>query len=170
MKVSTAILSLLLFPLLVFSQEEVPSRKAFEDSLLNHLTGQWRMLGRVMGDSVEYTSRAAWKLNHQFLQWHLKDVNQPPRYEAEIFIGYDSAKKQYVVHWLDIFGGKSSQTLGFGTSRGNRIELLFNYPEAVFWDILTYYPAQDLWTFEIKQKDRHGIWQEFAFYRLIRIE
>lgn len=42
----------------------------------------------------------------------MKDVSSPPNYEAMVFIGYDNTSERYVVHWIDVFGGRFSETLG----------------------------------------------------------
>ena len=60
-------------------------------------------------------------LQRQFLRVHMKDLATPPDYEAMIFIGYDNASERYVAHWIDVFGGRISETLGYGTRAGNRI-------------------------------------------------
>lgn len=33
--------------------------------------------------------------------------------------------ERYVAHWLDVFGGRFSETLGFGKREGNSIRFLF---------------------------------------------
>ncbi len=174
MRKSRQTLSLLLtlfalLPPFSFAREnESTAPVAFEDSLLNRFTGTWRMVGTVMGDSVEYICEVDWVLNHRFLRWHLKDIQQPPGYEALVFIGWDDEKSRYVAHWLDVYGGKASRTLGFGTRNGNNLELLFDYPEGAFWDVLTFHPREGNWTFVIQQKNQQGLWKEFAKYRLMR--
>jgi hypothetical protein len=49
-------------------------------------------------------------------------TKQSSQYEARVYIGYDSTSKNYVVHWIDMFGGRVSETLGHGTREGNSIK------------------------------------------------
>jgi hypothetical protein len=35
--------------------------------------------------------------------------------QAWIFLGFDHRSERYVAHWIDMFGGRASETLGFGT-------------------------------------------------------
>jgi hypothetical protein len=49
-------------------------------------------------------------LDHQFLRLEMKDVATPPAYEATVYIGYDKTGERYVAHWLDVFGGRFSET------------------------------------------------------------
>jgi hypothetical protein len=53
----------------------------------------------------------------QFLQIHMKDVADPPAYEALVLIGYAHADKRYVAHWCDTYGGKFS-AVGHGRRSG----------------------------------------------------
>ncbi len=55
----------------------------------------------------------------------MKDVNIPPQYEALVFLGYDNASERYVAHWIDVFGGRFSETLGYGTRSGDSIKFIF---------------------------------------------
>ena len=45
-----------------------------------------------------------------------------------IFIGYDNTSERYVVHWLDNFGGRFSETLGYGLRSGNSIKFVSSTP------------------------------------------
>jgi uncharacterized protein YjaZ len=88
----------------VFSQDQLPSdgeSTIFQDRLLDHLVGIWKLTGVVAGDSVENIFEAKWVLNHQFLQLHYKDVNVPSEYEALVYIGFNHQQNRYIVHWLD---------------------------------------------------------------------
>ena len=63
---------------------------------------------------MENSVKAEWVLNHQFLLVHIKDGSSPPIYEAMVFIGYDNTSERCVAHWIDVFGGRFSETLGYG--------------------------------------------------------
>jgi len=40
--------------------------------------------------------------------------------------------ERYVVHWIDVFGGRFSETLGYGKRVGNEIDFIFEYPDGPF--------------------------------------
>ena len=125
--------------------------RIFRDELLDTLVGDWKV-------SVKFKTRTAenteWVLNHQFLLLHMKDLNTPPQYEANIYIGYDNTSDRYVAHWIDVFGGRFSETLGYGTSNGNSINVVFEYPDGPFLNTFTWSKDKNSWTFLIQQKTR----------------
>ena len=99
--------------------------RIFRDTLLDSLTGDWKLSRTIRGRSVESAFTAEWVLNHQFLRLHMKDVGDSPAYEAMVFIGYDYVSERYVAHWIDVGGGRFSEALGYGTRSGNSIKLVF---------------------------------------------
>jgi len=133
----------------------------FEDTLLDQLTGEWK-LSRKIGNRLEENHvKAEWILNHQFLQIHMKDVKSPPRYEALVLIGYDHAQGRYVVYWLDTFGGKFSEK-GTGTREGNSIQFVFQYPDGLLHNTFTWNAESRAWRSLIEQQDEQGRWSVFA--------
>lgn len=108
---------------------------------------------------------AEWVLNHQFLSVIEKDATATPAklaYEAHIYIGYDNTSERYVIHWLDIFGGRVSETLGYGTRDGNSIKFNFEYPDGPFHNTFFWNPPENSWRFLLEQKDTAGKWKTFA--------
>ena len=99
----------------------------------------------------------------------MKDVATPPAYDAMVFIGYDNTSERYVVHWLDVFGGRSSQTLGYGTRNGNTIKFAFAYPEHPFVNTFSWNPDDKTWNFLMQQKNQNKSWSVFAEDNLSRI-
>ena len=134
----------------------------FKDPLLDGLVGQWDAPGRVRGREVHSTLTAQWVLNHQFLQLKLEDTD----YETWIFIGYDFRSERYVVHWLDVFGGRSSETLGYGSRDGDSLRFVFEYGDGPFRNTLTWMPREKSWHWLIESKDQAGRWKTFAEYDL----
>jgi hypothetical protein len=120
----------------------------------------------MRGRTAENTLKAEWVLQHQFLRIHMKDVATPPSYEAMVFIGYDNASERYVAHWIDVFGGRFSETLGYGARDGNRIKFVFEYPDGPFHNTFTWDAEAKTWTFLMEQKDQTGKWKEFAVDQL----
>lgn len=111
----------------------------FQDRLLEELVGKWQIHGKIAGQRIEQYCEADWVLKHQFLRVHFidsaagnrksKDVSSHAEYEAMVFIGYDNMSERYVVHWIDIFGGRFSETLGYGTLQGqDSTRFVFEYP------------------------------------------
>jgi hypothetical protein len=97
------------------------------------MVGHWTMNGTLMGQPTTRTVQAKWVLNHQFLGTHEWGPPDPktgkPQYEAMPVIGYDNMSERYVAHWIDVFGGRFSETLGYGKHVGNEIDFIFEYPD-----------------------------------------
>jgi hypothetical protein len=134
----------------------------FRDELLDHLVGQWKVTRKMRGRTSESTNRVEWVLNHQFLQVHMKSDEKPPGYEALVLIGYNHGRKRYVGHWHDVFGGKWSETLGFGKRTGNAVRFVFDYPDGPFHNTFTWDPDTKTWTSLMESKDKAGTWTTFA--------
>ena len=156
---------------LATAAEKVPEpldgiHRTFQDALLDRMVGHWELAGTVMGRPVQNDFSAEWVLNHQFLQLHFKSNDPPskgrPPYQALVFIGYDNTSERYVAHWIDVFGGRYSETLGFGRPEGNSVKFLFEYPDGPFTNTMTYHPQTDSWTFLLRQKTPTGAWTDFA--------
>ena len=141
----------------------------FHDELLDNLVGDWKLTRKIRGtQTVENTLKSEWALNHQFLLLHMKDVSNPPNYEAMVFIGYDNTSDRYVAHWIDIFGGRFSETLGYGKRSGNSIKFVFEYPDGPFTNTFTWSPETKSWIFLMEQKDQKGTWSVFAEDKAVR--
>jgi hypothetical protein len=145
------------------AQEPLDGRhRTFQDELLENLTGNWKLTRQIRGRTVENTVKVEWVLNHQFLLVHMKDVNTPAMYEAMVFIGYDNTSDRYVAHWIDVFGGRFSETIGYGQRSGNSIKFVFEYPDGPFHNTFTWKPETKSWSFLGQQKDKLGKWGVFA--------
>jgi hypothetical protein len=105
----------------------------WHDDLVDHMAGNWKLEGPVMGRAAHHEVQAEWAFNHQFLRIHEKTVASAPgieqkdehKYEATWFLGYDPVSERYVLHLLDVFGARFSETLGYGTRDGNAIHFVF---------------------------------------------
>jgi hypothetical protein len=142
------------------------------DELVNHMTGTWKLEGKVMGHDAHHEVRAQWVLNHQFLNIQERTAAGAPasehRYEANWFLGYDPTSERYVVHLLDVFGGRFSETLGYGTREGDSIRVVFEYPDGPFHTAYRWSPQNDTWQWVMEQKDKAGKWTKFADLKLTR--
>ena len=136
--------------------------------LLSHLQGSWSMKGTVLKKPVIYSADGAWVLRNQFLSFHMKDASQPPAYEATLFIGIDSAKKHYVAHWLDSFGGAGARVVALGPLSEEKIEVIYPYEEGRFRNIFKYDSRNDEWSLVIESERDGKLWSVFAEYRIIR--
>jgi hypothetical protein len=138
-----------------------PNRQ-FLDDFVNHLAGVWNITGQILGKPVSHRVTADWTLNHQFLHIHEKDTADPSAYEVDAYIGYDNLSERYVAHWLDVFGGRLSETLGFGKRDGNSIRFLFEYPDGPFVTWFVWKQEQRKWQFVLESKNSDGKWTNFA--------
>ena len=153
----------------IVAQEPLDGRnRIFRDELLDNLVGDWKLTRKMRAQSLENRVNAEWALNHQFLLVHMKDVTTPSNYEAMVFIGYDNTSERYVAHWIDVFGGRFSETLGYGKRTGNAIQFVFEYPDGPLHNTFTWNPESKNWVFQMEQKDQAGKWKVFAEDRLVR--
>lgn len=139
----------------------------FDDDFISRLEGQWRISRQIRGTTVHNVARATWVLNHQFLQIHMKDVAEPPQYEAIVLIGYVHSDQRYVAHWLDNFGGKYAG-VGRGKRQGHSIEFRFDYASGPFFNTFTWNPERDEWQFRGESQAPDGSRQLFALDMLTR--
>jgi hypothetical protein len=144
------------------------SRVTSMDALLDHLVGRWRMTGSVRGQPATYTLDGARVLQGRFVELHMEDVNQPPAYEARVFIGVDSGGSQYIAHWLDKFGAAYSIPHATGHARGDTLVLTFSYPTGPFRDTFVYHRPTDSWHFRLEAADSTRAWRLFAEYHVRR--
>jgi hypothetical protein len=144
----------------------------WRDDLVDHMVGTWKQQGEIMGRDAHHAVDAEWVLNHQFLRIHEKTEAGVPgsenRYEAIWFLGYDPVSDRYVLHLLDVFGGRFSETLGFGLRDGNAIRFVFEYPDGPFHTVFQWSPENDTWQWLMTQKDKDGKWANFGDLKLTR--
>lgn len=163
-------LSFITFALTAAAFAQTPAE--WRDDLVDRMTGSWKMGGPVMGHDAHHEVEAEWVLNHQFLRIHEKTASDAPaaerKYDAIWFLGYDPISERYVLHLLDIFGERFSETLGHGTRDGNTIRFTFEYPDGPFHTTFRWSPEKDSWEWLMEQKDKDGKWTSFADLTLMR--
>jgi hypothetical protein len=153
----------------VQAQETIKCNDAvFNDELLEELTGKWNAVGTIRSEPVNYFISGNWALNHQFLELYFKDLQKDPEYMARVFIGYDCLSERYVVHWLDNYGGRFSETLGYGTRNGKAIDFRFEYPDGPFINVFSYDSDKESWTFKSRSKNKKGEWIVFGDLELTK--
>jgi len=143
----------------------------WQDNLADHLSGTWKVEGQIVGREAHHEIDAEWVLNRQFLRIHENSAATAPasekRYEAIWFLGYDTLSERYVLHLLDIFGGRYSETLGYGVRNGNEIRFVFEYPDGPFHTTFRWSPEATAWQWLLEQKDKDGRWTTFADLKLM---
>jgi hypothetical protein len=142
-------------------------KQTFNDELIENLVGDWKITRKIRGKEVKNRATVSWVLNHQFLKLHMKDVAEPPTYEAIVLIGYDHAGQSYVAHWCDTYGGGFS-AMGHGKRSGDSIEFQFQYPDGPFYNTFTWDPEAKGWTFRMESQRKDGKRALFAVDNLRR--
>ena len=103
-------------------------------------------------------------LNQQSLMLHFEGS-----YEADVFIGYDGERHEYIAHWLDIFGGAGATAVGHGSLHGESLTFLFSYTgEPLFRTIFKRDPAQNEWQLSYASQRNDGNWVPFGDELLYR--
>jgi hypothetical protein len=152
---------------IVGQQQYYGPQESLSDPLLDQLTGAWLVTGTVREIPIKYTLTGEWVLKHQFVRLDMRDELTPPSYEASVFIGFDSATRMYVAHWLDAWGGRFSETLGFGAKSGPTIRFRFDYPDGPCQTTFTLNPDKT-WTLSMVDRDKAGNSRQLAQYSLQR--
>jgi hypothetical protein len=130
-------------------------KRIFKDAFIENLSGDWKLTRKIRGKEAVNKAKVKWVLNHQFLQMHMKDLADPPAYEAIVLIGYAHADKKYVAHWCDTYGGKFS-AVGQGKRSGDSIEFVFQYPDGPFYNTFTWNAKAKGWTFRMESQGKDG--------------
>jgi hypothetical protein len=158
--------------LLVFASGSLSQQKAKipqEKDILDYLIGTWDMKGEVKGKPVTYTFETTRVLHDKLVLMHMKDIAEPSPYEADVYIGLDTARSCYVTFWLDNFGVDSNMAvLGYGKRHGDTLIIMFNFPGEPFRDTFSYDRANDTWRFLLEDGTIEGKWTTFADYTLVR--
>ena len=173
MKVVLPIVLLIALPAILASSPSLAqSSGGWQDDLANHMTGTWKLEGKVQGRDAHHEVSAEWVLNHQFLRIHEKTGAGAPAaeraYEAIWFLGYDDTSDRYVLHLIDIFGGRFSETLGYGTRAGDELRFIFEYPDGPFHTTFHWSAETGGWQWLLEQKDKDGKWTQFADLKMIK--
>jgi len=142
----------------IFAQ--APSTK-LNDPFLDRFVGEWHATRTFPNrPAAENIVHAQWTLNHQWIELQYRDVAVPAKYEADVFIGFDAAKKRYVCHWMDNFGGSES-SLGWGTIDDKLLSLEIKFDNGELTNRFTFDPQTKSWTSLIRQVE-HGEWKTFC--------
>jgi hypothetical protein len=88
----------------------------------------------------------------------------PSKYEAAVFLGYDTETKTVIVHWMDRFGAKASIPHATGHIAGNTVQFIFPYKGGQFRDTFSYSPETSTWDFLLESGQPDGSWKKFVSY------
>lgn len=141
---------------------------AGRDPFLDRLAGEWRLVGTIQGEPAEYRVTGEWLLQDGWLRLSMREVGEPTRYEAHVYLGFDATAGDYVAHWLDGFGAAGARVAGIGSRDGDALTLFFPYADGRFRDILTLAPDASGGTLVIEAEQADGSWTTFASYAIER--
>jgi len=155
-------ISSVLLPLLLLLGRVKAQPPPLQDPFLDNFIGDWRVERNMGKRGLKQTSvHCEWVLNHQFIEFHYGAADAKPEYEAFVFIGFDGAAKNYVCHWVDVFGGTDSE-LGHGNIDQKLIAIEFKFGKnADLTNKFTFDLQTKTWTSLIRQVEK-GEWTTFA--------
>jgi Protein of unknown function (DUF1579) len=147
--------------LLLLIETHAAGPPPLQDQFLDNFVGDWRVERNMGKRRVKQTSvHCEWVLNHQFIKFHYGAADAKPEYEAFVFIGFDDAAKNYVCHWVDVFGAKDSE-LGRGKIDEKLLGIEFKFGKDELTNKFTFDPQTKTWTSLIRQIE-NGEWKTFA--------
>jgi hypothetical protein len=144
------------------------AEKSPDEEYLDALQGRWVMAGTLAGKPVRYFAEGQRVLGGAFMQLHMIDAGSPPRYEADVFVGYDQKANDYIAHWLDRFGAAGARVVARGERQGQQLVLIFPYADGAFRDTFIWQPVPKSWSLLLESQRPDGAWSTFATYTLTR--
>ncbi len=139
-----------------------------DNAFLDALTGNWVMTGTTMGKPVKFSLHGERALAGGFVRLALRDTKSPSQYQADVYVGYDAKKNDYVAHWLDQFGAAGARVVADGHRNDETLILVFPYDDGAFRDTFTFDPAVRTWDWLLETQAKSGTWSTFARYGLVR--
>ena len=98
----------------------------------------------------------------------MRDLAEPPQYEARVFLGVDAENGDLIAHWMDDFGARYSIPHGTGRIEGAILQFTFPYADGPFRDTFEFDPGNGSWNFRIEAGQPDGSWKHFARYEIRR--
>jgi hypothetical protein len=141
--------------------------------LLDHLVGKWLLQGTVGKQPVTHDFDAEWVLQHHYLAFHEvsheKNDKGEPQYEATVFIGWNQKTKQYACMWMDVYGGATSESIGYATPKENELAFVFTdeHGETSFTNTFIYDPRTNTWENQLDNVVK-GVAKPFARFKLAK--
>jgi hypothetical protein len=160
--------------ILVSTPARAQQPPAFQDPLLDRLTGAWVLQGTIGGQETTHDVAAEWVLGHQYLRLtevsREKDAEGRAAYEAIVFIGWDQPSEAYACLWLDSTGGGglTGQAIGHAKRNGDAVAFLFKASDgSLFHTTFAYNREAGTWQW-LMDGEAGGKLQSFARVTLIR--
>jgi hypothetical protein len=148
------------------------SSAEWRDDLVDHMIGRWRLEGKIVGREAHHEVEAEWcSITSSSGSMKKRKMRRPlPRSAMKRFGSLATIRSASVMSrtLLDVFGGRFSETLGYGTRDGNAIHFVFEYPDGPFHTTFQWFPAKDTWQWLMTHKDKDGQWTEFGDLKLTR--
>ena len=164
--------SISLYPPIAHAQDRVTSKS---DSLMDRLTGEWVMAGKIGKEQVTHDVHVDWILKRQYIRIHdvsrEKDADGEFAYEAWIHIAWDEENAEYVVMWLDNTGTTNfaAEGVGHGKPDGDRIPFVWKSADGSgIQNVFAYDRANDTWSWTTDNVDKSGTPSPFARVTLKR--
>lgn len=168
MKPLAVLTMLLLAAPLAAGAQDIVLREDPRPALLKQLDGEWLMEGDVLGAPVTYRLVAGPTLRARFTELHMRDVADPPQYEARVFLGFDAESGELIAHWMDDFGARYSIPHGTGRIDGSVLQFTIPYADGPFRDTFEFDQRNGTWHFRIEAGQPDGSWKHFARYEVRR--
>lgn len=141
------------------------------DPFLDRMAGHWILTGTIAGQQTTHDIDAEWILQNTYVRLlevsREKDAAGKPQYEAEVLIGYDTAKSRYVCFWYDITGVASPEAGGVATRQGDSLPFVFKSEQGDFHTTFSYQANADTWNWTMDM-EQGGKLQPFARVSLTR--
>ena len=148
---SCALVALLLLKLPTAASAQL----AAQETLLDHLAGDWVMTGTIAGDPVVNDIDADWVLAGHYQRFHdfsrEREESGERAYEATVFIGWDAETERFACLWLDVTGGEglSNGVIGYAAQVGDTIPFVFDVGEYAIHNTFVYHRDADAWEWTI---------------------
>lgn len=126
--------ALLTWTVSIMSATTLAGAPSPDDTYLDDLRGPWIMQGTFGNKAFRYEAVGKRVLRSGWLQIHMVDAAKPSKYRAEVFLGYDAAAGDFIVHWLDTWGAAGARVVATGHRDGERLVVVFPYAAGTLRD------------------------------------
>ncbi len=132
----------------------------FQDDLLDHLVGNWKVTSVAHGFSSTAIINAEWVYNHQHLRLHFRGNDTIPwigmPMEFDNFIGFNKNESRYVIHGISVFGVNDDEGFWYGYRNGNELKIvakpsITSTSHAMVVQRLKWDPESNTWLIESRQ-------------------
>lgn len=122
------------------------------------------MQGTVGNKAIKYDVVGK-RIFGRWLQLHIVDAARPPKYQAEVFLGYDDEAGDFMVHWLDSWGAAGARVVATGHLDGERLVVVFPYAAHTLRDTFQR-DTSGTWKVLVEKQEKDGTWSPFGNIQL----